>query len=392
VLCSPFLAAQKFDCEKIVSFLNEKETQIEHLNLQNPDYIPLHYLFSQEIMKELEQFRDEVIPNLKMCSSIIFSDIINKYDKLKNSAQCKHDSLSMLSKNVYLIFYEKALYEYQMSHEADGDYFLQRSLQYFETFPDAILLKLNKLLDKNRFDDCLTLLNTLYYETQLDEKQENKAIEFTDKFYDKLYKTGDSLIKIEHAADALEFFEILEIFCLNLPSTYCNDDYYHGVLRSKSGILESYVTVARTAEKRGHTEIAAHFYQYAKEYLQANPYLENYEYFAKEIDVTDITNITNETNIVNETTITHDASVINETSVINVPDKSASTVALNPKPKEKKVQYDKIVVDALALCVKEKFVESYNMFLEAKKLEECNCFATDFRVDLMLRELTNYLH
>jgi hypothetical protein len=378
LLFSQLLFAQKNDCEKVASFLNEKETQIAHLNLHNPDYIPLHYLIAQDIIKSLEQFRIEVIPHFMPCTTLTFNELIDKYDALKNSVQIKHDSLSWLNKNVYLIFYEKALYEYQFKNEEDAEYFLLRSLQYNETFPNAILLKLNKLLDKNHFGASLSLLNTLYYETELDREQEKQAIEFTDKFYDKLYKTGDSLIKMEHAAEALELFEILEAFCLNLPSSYCNDDYYHGLLRSKSGIYESYLTIAQTAEKRGNPRIAALFYQYAQEYLETNPYLKDYEsideIITKHVEL-------KEKYIEIEQKVTINA----ENVVLNV-EKAEPKLS----SKELKEKYDKLVLQALTLVIKENFLESYNMFLEAKKLEDCRCFATDFRVDLMLQELSKF--
>ena len=375
LICNQFLFAQKIDCEKLVPLLNAKETQIKNLNLHDPDYIPLHYFVAQGIIKELDQLRDEVIPNFTACATITFNELINRYDELKKSVQLKHDSLMRLSKNVYLIFYEKARYEYQFNNEVDGDYFLQRSLQYNGTFPNAILLKLNKLLDRNRFDACLALLNTLYYETQLNDAQEIQAIEFTDKFYDKLYKTGDSLVKMEHAAEALELFEILEIFCHNLPSTYCNDDYYHGVLRSKSGIYESYLAIVRAAEERGNQKIAAHFIQYAQEYLDSNPHLKGYEPVERKISKND-----------EEITLTIEENTVIEEKTTLIVEKVEQKVT----PKEIKEKYDKIVLEALALCINEKFPESYNLFLEAKKLEECRCFEPDFRVDLMLHELSKF--
>ena len=345
-LCYQFTFADKIDCEKITSFLAKKEIQIEHLNLQDPDLIPLHYLLAKEISKELKEFRSDIIPFFTECPEITFSNLINKYDELVNRVHTKCDSLALLNENVYLIFYAKAIDEYQLNHEEEANYLLDRSIQYNENFPDAILLKLNKLLDANHFEACLTLLNTLYYKIQMDRVQEMQAIEFTDKFYDKLYKTADSLVKIEHAAEALELFEVLETFCLNLPSSYCNDDYYHGVLRSKAGIYDSYIAVAKVAEERGNQKIAEHFYQYALEYLDVNSYLNNYE----------------------------------------------PVTELYRSPKEKKEIYDRMVLQALALSIKEEFSESYKIFLEAKKMEECNCFDKDFRVDLMIHELSKLIH
>jgi len=381
-LCSQFLFAQEIDCEKITSFLNKKESQVEQLNLSDPDYISFHYIIAQDITNELKQFRNEVIPFFTACSNISFSELINRYDALVHDIQIKHDSLALLSKKVYLIFYEKALYEYQLNNDADAQYFLDRSLQYNTTYPDAILLKLNKLLDANHFEECLPLLNILYYETQLDRAQEMQAIEFTDKFYDKLYKTGDSLVKREHASEALVLFEILEIFCQNIPTAYCNDDYYHGVLRSKSGIYESYIAVAKVAEKRGNVNIAQQFYEYAKEYLAENPHIKS--------NVTNVTSVTDVPGVKGVKGVVSEKNVkkVDEVSVGSEVISKMESVEPKVSSKEMKEKYDKIVFQALALCIKEDFTGSYTLFLEAKKMEECRCFTQDFRVDLMIQELS----
>jgi hypothetical protein len=394
-----------------MTFLNEKETHVAHLNLHDPDYISFHYLIAKDIVKELEQFRAEVIPNVTACVPVKFSELIDKFDKLKNSAQLKYDSLNSLKDRVYLLFYEKALIEYQQKNEAEGEYNLQRSLQYNTVFPNAILLKLNKLLNKNRFEDCLSLLNTLYYETAMDDEQEQKAIEFTDKFYNKLYNTGDSLVKKEHAAEALELFEILEVFCLNLPAAYCNDDYFHGVLRSKTGIYESYLAIAKAAEKRANITIADHFYQYAQDYLETNPYLKEYEPRPEPFVVESrkekgerekgerekgerekgerekVVEIKVEEVLAVEVPVTETSVAENKTSIeeITLPETSVAETS-----DEIKLKYDQMVSQGLALCIREKFSESYKMFSDAKKLEECKCFDTDFRVDLMLYELSKF--
>jgi hypothetical protein len=362
--------SQNFDCENAISFLTQKEIQIAQLNLHDPDFIPLHYFVSQDIIKELKHFRNNEIPYYSECKLFTFNEMINKYDVLYHSVQQKQDSLAWLNRNVYLIFYEKALYEYQLKNDEDGKYFLDRALQYNPTFTNAILLKLNKLLEEKQFNECLSLLNTLYYETEMNEEQEKQAIKFTDRFYDKLYKTGDSLLKKEHAAEALKFFEILEIFCQNLPTSYCNDDYYHGVLNSKTGIYDSYLAIAKAAEKRGNMQIAAHFYQYAQEYLDNNPHLKHYEPKHKEKNVV-ILQYEEENKA--------QPVVIESVAIPSAPSTSSS--------KEIKDRYDSLVLQALGLCIKEDFSASYKMFTEAKKLEECRCFPSDFRVDLMIREL-----
>jgi hypothetical protein len=384
------LFAQIIDCDKLPSFILEKETQIQHLNLQDPDFIPLHFLKSKDILKEFSIFKLEKLPLLNDCKTIIFTEFINKFDELYQLLQSRNDSLTWLNNNVYLMFYEKALYEYKIKNDDEGEYLLYRSLQYNPTFPDAILLKLDKLLDKNYFNECLSLLNILYYETILDRKQEMLAIELTDKFYDKLYKTGDSLAKAERAAEALELFEILEVFCLNLPTSYCNDDYYHGILRSKSGIYESYLTIAEVAIKRGNRSVAEHFYKYAKEYLDENNYLNDYD--PKNVaDLTDVTKVI-EIEIVTEMTNEVIDTVRIIDNVLEIPELIIKPENTEPKlsSKEIKERYDNIIFQALALCIKDDFSASNILFLEAQKLEECQCFEIDFRVQLMLSEFKKF--
>lgn len=378
-----FVFSQGNDCEQIISSLNEKERKTAQLNLHDPDYIPLHYLIAQDLIKELEKFKKEVISNYTECATLSFSELINRYDNLRNSVQHKHNLLEELNKKVYLIFYEQALYEYQFKNETDGDYFLQRSLQYNALFPDAILLKLNRLLGVNHFREALSLLNTLYYDTQMDNEQEKKAIVFTDKFYDKLYKAGDSLLKAEHAAEALELFEILEIFCQNLPTAYCNDDYYHGVLSSQSGIYDSYIAIAKVAEKRGNSKVAAQFYHYAQEYLAKYPHLKTYE--PKQQEVSDeryaVSGMRYEVS-------GERYEVGGEDEPSFLPNNLSSSSIEDLKTIKNK--YDSMVLQAFALCIKEDFSASYKIFLDAKKLEECRCFTPDFRVDIMLNELSKF--
>ena len=60
------------------------------------------------------------------------------------------------------------------------------------------------------------------------------------------------------------------LFCNNMPSGYCNDDYYKGIVLSREGVYESYISIAKEAEKRGNHEMSRKFYQYAEEYLRKN--------------------------------------------------------------------------------------------------------------------------
>lgn len=55
-----------------------------------------------------------------------------------------------------------------------------------------------------------------------------------------------------------------------MPSNYCNDDYYKGIIRSKTGVFQSYIKISRVALTRGYPDIAENFYEYARDYEQTN--------------------------------------------------------------------------------------------------------------------------
>ena len=54
-----------------------------------------------------------------------------------------------------------------------------------------------------------------------------------------------------------------------MPSGYCNEDYYQGIIRSREGVYDSYIAIAKEAEKRHNTEMAKKFYRYAEEYKKS---------------------------------------------------------------------------------------------------------------------------
>ncbi|MDL2231095.1 hypothetical protein LJB75_01600, partial [Bacteroidales bacterium OttesenSCG-928-L19] len=229
------------NCDKIDSLLNQIEVKISKLDTDNPDQIPLFYYFSLDIENELKHFLEDVIPQLRSCQNLNYYATITRYDNLSFSLQNQKEILKNLSERIDSIFFDHAMRELFFGNIDNTHYFLNRALQYNRLYPDALLLKCQLLFDEGEYEECIDVQQVLYYEATIERKHEIAISDFNMLFYDHLYTTADSLIKIEKATEALELFRILEDFCLNMPSDYCNDDYYHGILRSKKGVYESYL-------------------------------------------------------------------------------------------------------------------------------------------------------
>lgn len=267
---SGLFAQERYYCAGVSEKLENWKKRIEIIDISDPDKIPLHYLFVRDVVTELQQFYKEDLPQVVECKNLNFNEIISRYDKLLLQSRFLFDTLEKQKEVIDEIFYQSALEESYFKNWENCYYFVNRSLEYNPLNANSLLLKLELLYQDSIYAECLSHLERLYSKSQLTEEQEKKAMDFTAKFYDKLYSIGDSLVRIDKSAEALEIFQILEVFCLNMPSSYCNDDYYHGIIRSKTGVYESYLEIAKIARERKHYDIEVRFIQYAQEYADAN--------------------------------------------------------------------------------------------------------------------------
>ena len=259
------------DCAQVGEFLTSTEKRIAKFNPHDPELIALHYLFMQDVQKELQQFAEQTISQLAtMCPNLPYYNTVSEYDRIAHIGRLKMDSLARVYDRIDSIFYEMAQRTYANKHNDSTFYFLQRALQYNKTNPDVLLMKCQLSFEEKKYSSCLNTLQVLYHDCQLTEEHENSVSDFNMLFYTTLYQNADSLMKIDLASDALLLFKTLETFCTNLPPQYCNDDYYHGILRSKKGVYESYLKIARVAKERGFPDLEMKFLDYAEAYRKEN--------------------------------------------------------------------------------------------------------------------------
>ncbi|HNY62158.1 MAG TPA: hypothetical protein PLH70_00480 [Bacteroidales bacterium] len=435
-------------CDSAAHFLDKIEKKIAHFQPEDPELITLHYLFALDNKKELEQFYTEIIPSLSHCDRSYYYQLIEKYDQLSKVNSIFLDSLSRQKDRVDELFYRMGYHEFKLKNFEYALYHVDRSLEYNPLNGDPLLIKLEILFHNERYKECLDILNVLYYDIEINEEQEKKIIDFNARFYDQVYHLGDSLVIEDRATEAFRLFGILETFCHIMPSGYCNDDYYHGILRSKSGVYESYLKIASVARERKNYEMEKRFLQYAQEYLDENPEIadqgkqpksELLSYstpapqpiLKKPTPSTEITvsavdppiktlpNPVVEDRPAQSKPNSHTAAP--KAPTIREGDKKEETATVSAAPqiflnqKEEKKEnlkienansdtpqtpaqepvdpmkeykkYQDLIMDGLVSCIKEEFEEAYQQFSAAKKLESCNCFEQDARVDLFLKEL-----
>lgn len=267
--CTVLLGRTQVPCDSAESVFRKWNARLDQLNTEDPEIISLHYLFLQDILREMERFKTTTMPALPHCLSTDYYLVKSHFQKVAYRAGQMERLLGTRKGLVDRIFYNQAVEELHYRDTVNALYNLDRALEFNKYQPEALLLKAKLKLARREYKEAVELIHLLYTKCDLDEQQERDVSDFTLVLYDRLYNTGSALIKSGHSADALELFLALEQFCSNMPSGYCNDDYYHGILLSREGVYESYIAIAREAERRNNMEMARKFYQYAEEYRKA---------------------------------------------------------------------------------------------------------------------------
>lgn len=265
-----YLPAQNINCEVTAGFASRAEQKIATINTEDPEIITLHYLFVSDLLDSVNYFQEQVLPNLHFCPAIDFFATMHQWNALEERLLQLKNTLTRQKGRVDTLFYHQAEEALHFSDTTQTEYYLDRALQFNRSYTEALMLKLNLFYAEKKYDECIDILHIIYNETTLNRAQENALSDFNTAFYAQIYTLGDSLVKAGHQADALPLFETLENFCHDMPTAYCNDDYYHGIIRSKSGVYESYLVISKVAWERGNIELAYKFLDYAKAYRLEN--------------------------------------------------------------------------------------------------------------------------
>ena len=263
-------ATAQVPADSLSKMFQRWDTRLSELNYEDPEIVSLHYLFLQDILKEMDKTGKQLNTTLARSPKVDFYATKQAFLRIHNKAERINEVFTQRKSLVDHEFYLRAVEEMAYRDTTSAMYHLERALQYNSHNPDAMLLKCKILLAKRQFQPCVDLIHKVYTQTELNDEQENAVSDFTLELYDRLYTHGSDLVNNGRSAEALEVFLALEHFCNNMPSGYCNDDYYKGIVLSREGVYESYLTIAREAEKRGNREMARKFYQYAEEYLRRN--------------------------------------------------------------------------------------------------------------------------
>ncbi len=379
-------AQVNINCEKAASILPSIQKKADNITTSDPELISLHYLFVIDLLEQLSQYEIEYLPNLHYCEYIDFYEAKHRLRRAEEQLLRLKDTLEVQRHRVDTIFYLQAIDELHHDDTTLADYYLDRALEFNRLNTDALIAKTKLLFAAGEWDECIERIHILYNEAPLTRAQENELSDFTAAFYDKLFTTGDSLVRIGHAADALPVFITLETFCHDMPSTYCNDDYYRGIIRSKTGVYESYLKISQVAWEKNNYEIAYLFLDYAQEYLEnseetlepSREYLRFKEMLEEERHKHQLAEREDIQFLTDNSTVAPAA------DTLTAPE-SASVAAYDA---DKHDRYQKLLTDALYDYYLGDKTAARKKLKTALDLEACGCFPKDGRVQIVYEKLS----
>ena len=385
-------AQVSIDCEKAASILPALQKRADNITTTDPELISLHYLFVNDMLEQLEKFDKEYFPNLHYCDDINFYETKHRFRRVQNLLMQLKDTLEIQRHRVDTLFYLQSVDELHHEDTTLADYYLDRALEFNRLNTDALIAKAKLLFAVGEYEECIKRIHILYNEAQLTREHENELSDFTALFYDKLFTTGDSLVKVGHAADALPVFLTLETFCHDMPSTYCNDDYYKGIIRSKTGVYESYLKIAQVAWQKKNYGMAYTFLDYAQEYLDGNvetiePSREYLE-FKEMLEAKRAALHAEQEETVPETPAAPESSYEPEPHGDTHPTSETPSRPSTAYDAEMHTIYQKLLTDALYAYYLGDTAEAQRKLKSAIDLEECGCFPRDGRVQLVFDQLS----
>lgn len=377
-------AQVSIDCEKAASILPVIQKKADNITTTDPELISLHYLFVLDLLEQLDQYETEYMPNLHNCDQIDFYETKHRFRRAQKQLLQLKDTLAIKRHRVDTLFYLQAIDELHHDDIVLADHYLDRALEFNRLYTDALIAKTKLLFSTGEYEACIERIHILYNEASLTEEQEHALSDFTREFYDKLFSTGDSLVRIGHAADALPVFLTLETFCHDMPSTYRNDDYYRGIIRSKTGVYESYLKISQVAWGKKNYEMAYLFLDYAQDYLDTNAeliepsqeYLQYKEMLEKERKNYQVP-AHEDTPVSAEETEGTVSSASSDT--LTAPE----TVPAPAYDADRHARYQKLLTDALYDCYLGDKTAARKKLKTALELEACGCFPRDGRVQLV---------
>ena len=115
------------------------DTRLNELNYEDPEIVSLHYLFLQDILKEMDKTGKQLNTILARSTKIDFYATKQAFLRIHHKAERINDVFTLRKSLVDHEFYLRAVEEIAYRDTTSAMYHLERALQYNPHNPDAML-------------------------------------------------------------------------------------------------------------------------------------------------------------------------------------------------------------------------------------------------------------
>ena len=135
------LRAQTVVADSLPSMFQRWDSRLGELNCEDPEIVSLHYLFLQDILKEMGKVEPQLNRTLASSPRTDFYAVKREFLRVHSKAQRMKETFAERKAMVDHEFYLRAVEEMAYQDTSSAMYHLERALQYNPHNPDALLLK-----------------------------------------------------------------------------------------------------------------------------------------------------------------------------------------------------------------------------------------------------------
>ena len=259
------------DYYKVIATVSDAIMQLDNMNLNDIDKIPLYNLTLQELGKTKNVISEkQLYYNLSLYDydpqnfNFLFKAFSEKLDSIKNKISEIFSGLDFYYTRIGIKYFEEGDFNMAIDN-------LAKAIQFNPFYiPAQIGIAKINIRKGNLFaaaDSISKILNVMN-PTPEDKEEIHSTISLLLAAFNN---QGNELLIKEDFNAAVSVFEQAIKFCLSLQLFDCNtENLTTGLTRAKTGIYLSYLKIARKALNNERLEMASSYVKMAKEYKHNN--------------------------------------------------------------------------------------------------------------------------
>lgn len=256
--------------QKSDSLIGRWDSIVKKIDLSKTELIPLLDFEMDDILKEVNRFNELNLVqrlNLSEQDPRHIAKRITEINILVGQKQMLLNDYLMHIDQRYIMDARKSK---DSGNISQAIYLYNKALSYHR-YNVTALNELAKLYcEIGRYAESGEFVKTIFSQTYPQDDSYDKCRETGDLLYKRIINQGNDMLVAQSYAQSIRIFENANVFCDSIREPICNGSHHAGIIKAKTGIYNSYLSVINKALKGNLYNIAQNYLSEAHKYQQQN--------------------------------------------------------------------------------------------------------------------------